>query len=54
MDDWLPFSYTFLIHSFDFPLTLLWGELKMDFFGEHYKKSRGLFIFDLETSVTWV
>lgn len=32
MDDWLPFSYTFLIHSFDFPLTFLWGELKMEFF----------------------
>jgi hypothetical protein len=34
MDDWLPFSYTFLILSFDFPLTFLWGEQKMEFFGE--------------------
>lgn len=50
MDDWLPFSYTFLILSFDFPL----GRAENGIFLENYKKSRGLFIFDLETSVTWV
>jgi hypothetical protein len=45
MDDWLPFSYTFLIHSFDFPLTFLWSEQKMDFFLERIIKNQEDFLF---------
>ena len=46
-------GYPLVIHSLYIPYTFLWGELENGIF-LNYKKSRGLFIFDLETSVTWV
>lgn len=41
MDDWLPFSYTFLIHSFDFPL----GRAENGIFLESIIKNQEDFLF---------